>query len=199
MEGLVNENARPPNEGIGLLVTPTIVYLPMTLALVAGAFLGARPASAAAMIGLGVALWTLGEYLVHRFIEHGTLLRAKYIQNHLRHHREPWPAEHFVYSLRQTLPIVPLVFGESWVLSWEIHRAMAIAAGLVGSYLVNEWVHFVAHRPALTEGRPLLAFMAKNHLKHHHEDAKRHFGFFTTFWDRLLGTHRSPPPGARSS
>src|SRR5439155_12217335 len=104
-------------------------------------------------------------------------------------HREPWPAEHFVYSLWQTLPIFPLVLGEAWLVTWSVYRALGTAAGIVGSYLVNEWVHFVAHRPALVRGRPLLAFMAKNHLRHHHEDARRHFGFFTSFWDRLLGTN----------
>jgi hypothetical protein len=191
MDGPVNGDARPPDDGIRLLVAPTVVYLPMTLALVAGAVIGCGPAIAAATIALGVFLWTLGEYVVHRFVEHGTLVRAKYIENHLRHHREPWPAEHFVYSLMQTLPIVPLVFGEAWLVNWQLHRALGTTAGIVGSYLVNEWIHFVAHRPALTRGHPVLAFLAKNHLRHHHEDASRHFGFFTSFWDRLLGSHRS--------
>jgi len=189
MDGRVNGDSRPAAEGIGLLAAPTFVYLPMTIALVAGALASPKPAIGAAMTAFGVFLWTIGEYVVHRFVEHGTIVRAKYIENHLRHHREPWPAEHFVYSLRQTLPIVPLIFAEAWLVSWEIHRAMGVAAGIIGSYLVNEWVHFVAHRPELARDRPVLAFMAKNHLRHHHENAQRHFGFFTSFWDRVLGSH----------
>ena len=54
-------------------------------------------------IAFGVFLWTIGEYVVHRFVEHGSIVRAKYIENHLRHHREPWPAEHFVYSTTDSL------------------------------------------------------------------------------------------------
>jgi sterol desaturase/sphingolipid hydroxylase (fatty acid hydroxylase superfamily) len=176
-------------DGRHLLVAPTAVYLPMTLALVTGAAIGEGLVMAAAMIGVGVLLWTVGEYVVHRFVQHGTLVDAKYIQNHLTHHLDPEPAEHFVYSLAQTLPIVPLVFGEAWLVTWDLERAMGVAAGIIGSYLANEWVHFVAHRPALSEGRPLLSWMAKNHLRHHQVNASRHFGFFTSFWDRLLGTN----------
>ena len=193
MDGDVNGDAlsreRAPAEGIALLTWPTLVYAPLTLALAGFAALRGGAARAAGGIAVGVLLWTLGEYFVHRFVEHGTLLRAAYVRNHLRHHAEPWPAEHFVYPLAQTLPIVPFVFGEAWLVSWEVHRALATAAGIIGCYLVNEWVHFVAHRPALTARRALLAWLARNHLRHHHEDARRHFGFFTTVWDRVFGSH----------
>ena len=189
MDDDVNGERPPAAEGIGLLVAPTVVYLPMTIALVVLGAMGSG-VIAVATIALGVFLWTLGEYLVHRFIEHGTLLRAKYIQNHLQHHCEPWPAKHFVYSLWQTLPIVPLVFGEAWLVTWNLHRAMGTAAGIVGSYLVNEWVHFIAHRPELRHGSALLTFLAKNHVRHHWENAGRHYGFFTTFWDRVFRSHR---------
>jgi sterol desaturase/sphingolipid hydroxylase (fatty acid hydroxylase superfamily) len=156
----------------------------------AGVVLAGLPA-AAGVLGLGMLSWTLGEYLVHRFIEHGRLGRGRleYVDNHLRHHASPFEARYFVYPLRLTLPLLVPVYAGARLLLGQPGLALAAMGGISLSYLLNEWVHFSAHRPALVEGRPWLARIVRPHLRHHHEDPGRRFGFFTTLWDHVFRTH----------
>jgi sterol desaturase/sphingolipid hydroxylase (fatty acid hydroxylase superfamily) len=172
-----------------MLTTPTVVFTPPVVVLAMLAFLHRGPFAVVASMLLGVFLWTLGEYVVHRFVQHGGVLGGSYIENHRRHHQDPWPARHFVYPLGLTIPTVPFIFALCWLCTWDTWCAIAATAAELACYLGNEWVHFCAHRPVLVEGRPWLARLVENHLRHHHEDAKRHFGFFVVVWDRIFGTH----------
>jgi dihydroceramide fatty acyl 2-hydroxylase len=176
-------------EGIHLLIVPSLVFGPLSTAFVALGVVERGPLPALGAFVVGVLFWTLGEYLVHRFVQHGRVRKGEYIENHGRHHADPRTAHHFVYSLRQTLPFVVPVFAGFWLLFRDPWYALAATGGNTCSYLVNEWVHFLAHRPELVEGRPLLRRLVRNHLRHHDEDARRHFGFFTSFWDRVFGTN----------
>jgi dihydroceramide fatty acyl 2-hydroxylase len=177
-------------DDIGMLAAPTALHGAITVAAISLGAVHRGPLAAALAVLLGVALWTLGEYLVHRFIEHGRFKKGRldYVDNHALHHLTPSVARHFVYPLKLTLPMAALAFGAWLLLFREPWLALAMTGGTTLSYLLNEWVHFSAHRPALLEGRPWLSRVTRAHLRHHNEDPTRHFGFFTTFWDHVFRT-----------
>jgi sterol desaturase/sphingolipid hydroxylase (fatty acid hydroxylase superfamily) len=179
-----------PLEDIGMLLAPSVVHGLLSVGFIAVGVARRGPLVAVGVVAGAVLCWTLGEYLVHRFVEHGPLGRGRleYIDNHARHHASPWEARHFVYPLRLTLPSLAVVLGAAGLCFREAGLALAVAGGISLSYLLNEWVHFCAHRPALVEGRPWLARIVRGHLRHHHEDPGRSFGFFTTLWDHVFRT-----------
>ena len=142
--------------GIELLWPLTKVYGCMSAAFIAlGLYFGGLEAPLVGM-ALGTLGWPLGEYVMHRFVQHGGLLSGNYVSNHRKHHADPTVAEHFIYRLEQTLPIVPFILAESWLVTWEPFAMLATSGAILLCYVANEWVHFAAHRPALTQHRPWL-------------------------------------------
>jgi len=178
-------------DDIGMLLAPSVVHGLASATFVATASAARGPLLGGAAVLAGLAAWTLGEYVVHRFVEHGPLRRGRldYVDNHARHHASSWEAAHFVYPLRLTLPCLALVLAGAWLVCRALAPALGFAGGISLAYLLNEWVHFAAHRPALVAGRPWLAAIVRGHLRYHEEDPRRHFGFFTSFWDRVFRTN----------
>jgi len=178
-------------DDIGMLAAPTVVHGLVSASSIVAAAVMRGPLVGGGAVAAGMLGWTLGEYLVHRFVEHGPFRRGRldYVDNHARHHASSWEAQHFVYPLRLTLPCLAVVLAAAALVCRAPAPALGFAGGVSLSYLLNEWVHFAAHRPALVVGRPWLAAIVRAHLRHHDEDPQRHFGFFTTFWDHVFRTH----------
>jgi sterol desaturase/sphingolipid hydroxylase (fatty acid hydroxylase superfamily) len=160
-------------------------------------------AAAAASWFAGLAGWTLFEYAFHRWAQHSRRLRPWLVRwdDHGRHHAEPHDPDYFVYALHESLPPAAVLTGIAVLVAPSVAAGLSAAAGLAFGYLVNEWVHFASHSPALCTGRPWLARWAAHHARHHWERGDAFYGFITSFWDRLLGTCPAPrarPPRASS-
>jgi sterol desaturase/sphingolipid hydroxylase (fatty acid hydroxylase superfamily) len=166
---------------VRLLLPPTAVYLPLIVVL---AITGASPALSA----LGFVLWTLGEYLVHRFVQHAPLRRRWMPDDHDYHHQVPEDPIELVYALRHSLaaalPIGLVTLG----VTRSLDITAALLAGVLAGYLAYEWLHLCSHRPQLVLGHRLLQRLVRNHRRHHDEGGRLHFGFVTPFWDIVFRT-----------
>jgi len=139
----------------------------------------------------GLVLWTLLEYVLHRFVLH----HMPYIkQMHEQHHRD-------VRALVGT-PIwfsLALFLGFAFCpLLWLAGFAMASAAscGLMSGYLWYVGVHHAVHhwRPAHSG---YFYSLKRSHAMHHADEACN-FGVTSRFWDRVFGTSRTPGPSRPS-
>ena len=136
----------------------------------------------------GLALWTLLEYLFHRFLFHIVPSSPWLVerQQHLQHHRTPLEPAYFVVPLSLSFPIA---FG-TWGLlrlalgSWD--RAALVTTGLILGYVAYELVHYSVHQR--TGGGRLLRFWRRHHFYHHYKDDHRCYGFTTPLWDLVFGT-----------
>lgn len=129
----------------------------------------------------GLVLWTLLEYVLHRFLLHRV---EPFRRWHLEHHRAPEQPMRtplvFNAMLLAGLVGAPLVLtGDRWL-------ATGITLGLIAGHLAQEIVHHVVHRPGV-RGR-WLDVRARQHDLHHHQCAERAYGTLTWVWDRLFGT-----------
>jgi sterol desaturase/sphingolipid hydroxylase (fatty acid hydroxylase superfamily) len=115
----------------------------------------------------GLAVWTLAEYIVHRFVLH-----AIAPVQHGKHHARPQDG-------------IDKVFWQIW-LAFAIADLVLGAAVLTGVLVAYAWfltLHYCAHHnPAI-----LPASLLNHHLDHH-GFANRNYGVTTKFWDRLFGT-----------
>jgi hypothetical protein len=145
-----------------------------------------------ALITLGMLVWTLVEYLLHRFLLHArpqarTLL-AMVEKLHLGHHRNPQDEGKITVPVWASLPIASCLLGlfrlttESWAV------AALLMIGSIAGYLYYETVHFWIHCGG-RQGRWLNQRRA-NHLSHHFKDQTRGFGVTTQVWDLILRTGR---------
>ena len=145
----------------------------------------AGPGVWAGSIGAGLALWTLLEYLIHRFAFHR-------FAPHWEHHSQP---EEWAYifaplwlSLGASAILWPLC---SWAAgAWM--RGALVLAGIMLGYVAYEGVHVWIHGGR--NGGALLVALRRHHFYHHFADDTTCFGVVTPFWDRIFGSMPKPVP-----
>jgi sterol desaturase/sphingolipid hydroxylase (fatty acid hydroxylase superfamily) len=148
----------------------------------------------------GVALWTLLEYLLHRFILHGV---APFSNWHQHHHARPQALIASPILLSLTL-FVLLGALPAWLLlgDWP---ALALTLGLLGSYWGYGLMHHTTHhstppwvrRNAWVTQRRICHAMhhAAYHISARGEACKPcHFGVSSGFWDAVFGSNVLLPP-----
>ena len=134
---------------------------------------------------LGVALWTLAEYVLHRFLGHVHKGRNFFKHEHLQHHAK---VNYFAPAIKKAALAV-MVSGImllllSMALTWYI--ALAFIVGFVGMYSLYELTHFRFHKVGPI-AMPFIV-LRKHHFYHHFHNPKRNFGVTTRFWDRVFVT-----------
>jgi sterol desaturase/sphingolipid hydroxylase (fatty acid hydroxylase superfamily) len=133
----------------------------------------------------GVILWTLVEYLLHRFVYH----KVAVIRDlHDMHHARP---SDFIGA-----PIWVSIVGFSALLFcltllWDIEIACGTTGGLIVGYVSYLLIHDAVHRWQLGE-RSWLRSLRLRHLRHHRHPLPGNFGVTTDFWDLAFGTAIAP-------
>lgn len=143
----------------------------------------------------GVFVYSLVEYLMHRFLYHWEpenkfirFITADVGRHHMRHHREPSDYKAAINAV-QTPVIILCSFMATWVFVMpEPIEGFWLASVLAGSmnYIAQELIHFGTHHMPMDNR--LLAIVKRHHMLHHYREENSNFGLFWTFWDRLLGT-----------
>lgn len=115
----------------------------------------------------GVVVWTLVEYLVHRFVLH-----------------DFFPMRHGMHHANPDEPVLT-VFWQIWACFAVVYFVAngAFLAGALGAYAWYLFLHHNAHHGS----NNLLPSLLKHH-KIHHRLASRNFGVSTSLWDHVFGT-----------
>ncbi|MBI2899381.1 MAG: sterol desaturase family protein [Planctomycetes bacterium] len=167
-----------------LLYVPLIVFLP-ALAVRAGM----HGAAVASLFGLGLFLWTLAEYLLHRFVFHfhwkTEFGRRVWFVIHGVHHDYPRDSRRLVMPPSVSLPLCAIFWG-LFRLAFGPAYMLPIFAGFVAGYLAYDTTHFAVHHFAL-KGR-LGLFLKKWHYLHHYRSPESNFGVSSPLWDFVFGT-----------
>lgn len=134
---------------------------------------------------LGLLIWTLAEYLLHRFVLHGWPYFAKY---HQAHHDDPRAmiASPTLFSLGvfASIALLPAT------LLLGLWPALPCFAGFLLGYVAFAAVHEIVHH---SDSQHLLVRHFKLfHARHHHATEARNFGVLTSFWDKVFGTYEMP-------
>ena len=140
----------------------------------------------------GAALWTLGEYLLHRFAMHELHGKGMMSREHLEHHVEAsWYLSHT--NVLSWIG-VGVVGGLVWVpLGWFAAGplvGLALGLGWASGYAFYEYQHAMAHLRA-PAGR-YSAWLRKHHFHHHFGHPMANHGVTLPVWDVLFGTRERP-------
>jgi sterol desaturase/sphingolipid hydroxylase (fatty acid hydroxylase superfamily) len=131
---------------------------------------------------VGIAGWTLAEYLIHRFVFHRIPLAARM---HDMHHSSPGA----LIGAPLWSSLGAFGFGVFIPLWWQagFDAASGLTTGLMLGYLWYILVHTAVHRYRLDRGSFLYQTKLR-HAHHHHGTQEGNFGVTTGLWDRLFGT-----------
>ena len=142
------------------------------------------------MMVVGFGIWSLFEYVVHRFVNHSANGSARWNwDDHNYHHSHPHDVGEFVYTLRFSAP-VGLGCACLGFMSFEQGGdGLSCVAGFWLGYLLYEWIHLCSHLPEANQPAWLWAWSA-THRRHHISREPGNYGFITSLWDRVFGSYR---------
>lgn len=180
-------------------VAPLVIYVPVIgwmlyssiwqrhlgFAIIAGLFL------------LGVLIWSLVEYLVHRHVFHyepkTKLGQQLHFMVHGVHHDYPNDATRLVLPPSVSIPLA-VVFYALFALALGRNAPPAFA-GFGCGYLFYDMVHYATHHFAMRQG--VWLWLKQYHMRHHYKDEHVGFGVSSPFWDYVFGSREkraSTPP-----
>jgi 4-hydroxysphinganine ceramide fatty acyl 2-hydroxylase len=142
---------------------------------------------------LGVLLWTLLEYVLHRFIFHiqiplkNPLLRDFVNSSHLLHHASPRDPEKVLVHPAYGLVISSLLFALLLAVFRDAGAAAVTITGIWTGFLYYEAVHYRVHFNL--SGSGLIGRQRRAHFHHHFINNKRCFGVTSPLWDYVFGTY----------
>jgi len=139
---------------------------------------------------LGILLWGLLEYTLHRFVFHyitesGGGNVAHYFMHGI-HHLTPTDSMRLTFPPYFTIFLGVSVYKLFWAILPE-QVALPLYSGLTISYMMYDVLHFLFHRCDL----PYTWFrhLKTNHLKHHYKDQSKNFGVTSPLFDYIFGTY----------
>jgi len=171
--------------------TPFVVYVPVVLALFYRTY--ARQVPALTAVGLvlgGILMWTLTEYVLHRYVFHWTgpekWKQRVHFLLHGVHHDFPNDKDRLVMPLGSSLPMAVVFYSLFYFLLGGPHLAEPLFAGLTIGYLCYDGTHFAVHHFKQTTA--VGKWVRRHHMVHHHADHEGGFGVSSPLWDLVFRT-----------
>jgi sterol desaturase/sphingolipid hydroxylase (fatty acid hydroxylase superfamily) len=139
------------------------------------------------LVVAGVAVWSLVEYGMHRFVLHGL---EPFQSWHAMHHDQPG-ALISTPTVISAILIAALVFFPAMLLAgpW---RAGALTLGLTAGYLGYALTHHATHH--WRAGSVWLKQRKSWHAQHHHARGAGCYGVSSSLWDRVFKSTLAPRP-----
>jgi 4-hydroxysphinganine ceramide fatty acyl 2-hydroxylase len=137
----------------------------------------------------GLFIWTLTEYVMHRFVFHwmppGKLGERMHFVFHGVHHDYPSDSKRLVMVPTVSIPLATLFYFlfRAWL--GEMHVAPFFSGFLVG-YLFYDITHYAIHHFNLKS--KFWLELKQYHMLHHYQDANRGYGVSSKLWDLVFRT-----------
>ncbi len=180
-------------------VTVTIIWLPFILymlisEIIAGSARQANLWYIPAAFVLGLFLWTLAEYNLHRFVFHfpprnPVQERITYLF-HGVHHHQPQCKTRLVMPPVVSIPLAAVFFGLfSLVLGTLLHLPQWVnpmVSGFGAGYLTYDLIHYATHHFPMRSR--VAKYLKRYHMQHHYKTPNQRFGVSSPLWDIVYKT-----------
>lgn len=144
------------------------------------------------LVMFGVFVWTITEYLLHRFIFHlelkSELGKKIHFIFHGVHHDYPSDSRRLVMPPSVSIPLATLFYFLFRFLIGDV-AVYPFFAGFLSGYLFYDMTHYAVHHFNM-HSKFWLA-LKHHHIKHHYKDPDRGFGVSSPLWDIVFGTNYS--------
>jgi sterol desaturase/sphingolipid hydroxylase (fatty acid hydroxylase superfamily) len=170
---------------------PLYIYLPVIAYFLYRAVFDSQLTIATILfyIVIGLAVWTLTEYILHRFVFHfnppGKIGARIHFIFHGVHHDYPNDTKRLVMPPSVSIPLAALFF----LLFQAIFGSVLVAPffiGFIAGYLFYDISHYAIHHFNM-HGKIWLA-IKNHHMRHHYQDPQKGYGVSSPFWDVIFRT-----------
>lgn len=171
---------------------PLIIFVPVILYMISLSVFTYH-IDALNIIGLvffGIFIWTITEYLLHRFIFHLELKseigKKIHFIFHGVHHDYPSDSRRLVMPPSVSIPLASLFYFLFSFLIGSISVLPFFAGFLIG-YLFYDMTHYAIHH--FNMHSKFWLTIKHHHIKHHFQDPDRGYGVSSPIWDYVFGTN----------
>ncbi|CAN6668694.1 ceramide very long chain fatty acid hydroxylase Scs7p [Trichomonascus vanleenenianus] len=168
-----------------------IIWIPVDIYAASIALEGLSPLVFVLTYAMGLFIWSLLEYLMHRFLFHlddylpeNQIAFTLHFLLHGVHHYLPMDRLRLVMPPTLLIILASPLYKLAHVL-FPYYYAKGIFAGAFMGYICYDCTHYFLHHVRLP------AFMKEikvNHLDHHYKNYELGFGVTSKFWDQVFGT-----------
>jgi sterol desaturase/sphingolipid hydroxylase (fatty acid hydroxylase superfamily) len=169
---------------------PLIIYIPVVsyLLYVAAGFRVTLGTGAMLFVG-GVFVWTITEYLLHRYVFHyePTSKIGKYLHfmMHGVHHEYPNDSKRLVMPPSVSIPLATLFyFLFRYTIGFPYN--LPFFGGFLVGYMLYDEIHYATHHAPLKNG--VWQKIKHHHVLHHYHDPLKGYGVSSPLWDYVFGT-----------
>ncbi len=165
---------------------PLFIYIPLIAYFIYRSFFVLQNTAGWFILYLlaGGFIWTITEYILHRYIFHFVPkskwgLRLHFIF-HGVHHDFPRDAKRLVMPPSASIPLALLFY---FLFLWLLPARMmdAFFAGFLIGYLVYDMTHYAIHHANFKN--PVLKRIKQHHMLHHYSDSTKGYGVSSSLWD----------------
>jgi sterol desaturase/sphingolipid hydroxylase (fatty acid hydroxylase superfamily) len=171
-------------------VTPLVIYLPVVGYMLYLA-IGERALPIGETVGLvllGILIWSLVEYAMHRFVFHyqprSEWGKRLHFLLHGVHHDYPQDASRLVMPPVISIPLASIFYGLFLLVFGGL--APATFAGLILGYLGYDMIHYATHHFSMKRG--VWLWLKQYHMRHHFKDDHAGYGVSSPLWDYVFRT-----------
>lgn len=137
---------------------------------------------------LGIVVWTITEYILHRFVFHfepkSNWGRRLHFIFHGVHHDYPRDAKRLVMPPSASIPLAAGFYFLFTLFFKEPCYLFAFYPGFIAGYLAYDMMHYAMHHYNFKS-----SFMKKvkqHHMLHHYDDPSKGFGVSSALWDKIF-------------
>lgn len=142
----------------------------------------------------GLFLWTLAEYLLHRFVFHyhpKTETQKKiFFLFHGVHHAQPQCKTRLVMPPVVSIPLALLFYGIFHLVFGVIlggsYWVGPLFSSFILGYLAYDLTHYATHHFPMRSG--IWKWLKRHHMRHHYKSPNMRFGVSSPLWDYVFKT-----------
>lgn len=143
---------------------------------------------------IGLFLWTLAEYVLHRFLFHfppkNNWQKRLSFLFHGIHHEQPRVKTRLVMPPAVSIPLA-LIFYGLFVLIFSVILQLPlwvspVFAGFILGYVFYDMAHYSTHHLPMRKG--YFRMVRQQHMHHHFQTPNQRFGVTSPLWDYIFGT-----------
>jgi sterol desaturase/sphingolipid hydroxylase (fatty acid hydroxylase superfamily) len=179
-------------------ITVTVIWLPVALFFLIRSIVkapaGSFPFFIPAGFLIGLFVWTLSEYLLHRFLFHfpakGEKAERIIFLFHGVHHAQPQAKTRLVMPPVVSIPLAAIFFGFFYLILAVLFKAPQwlnpIFSAFIFGYLIYDLTHYATHHFPMRNG--YAKFIKRYHMQHHYKTPDKRFGVSSPLWDMVFNT-----------